>query len=135
MNSPVRNTVVWMPRPARASRICAAPRSDDPPSKDTRTSRRSAGPRVRSGGNSPPAAPFAGGSDSRVEAEAETGAEGRAEGGAEGGAVDSRGAGAAGETRTAGADVSEEENPIESRVGAGAGGADAGCGRAAATRM
>src|SRR5262249_46140163 len=50
MNSPVRKTVVRIPRADIASRIAVAPRSEEPASKDTRTSGRSAGPLVRSTG-------------------------------------------------------------------------------------
>src|SRR5712692_10157578 len=49
MNSPVRNTVVRTPRKRSASRMSRAPRLEDPASKETKISRRSAGPRVRSG--------------------------------------------------------------------------------------
>src|SRR6266404_2242406 len=49
MNSPVRKTVVRTPRILSASRMSRAPRLEDPASKETRISRRSAGPRVRSG--------------------------------------------------------------------------------------
>ena len=45
--------VVRMPCAESASRICVAPRSEDPPSNETRMSGRSSGPRVRSGGASP----------------------------------------------------------------------------------
>src|SRR5262252_3835205 len=61
MNSPVRKTVVWMPRAARASRMAAAPRSEEPASKETRMSGRSAGPRVRSGTAAPEDADAGGG--------------------------------------------------------------------------
>src|SRR5215475_13924743 len=56
MNSPVRKIVVRMPRDARASRIATAPRSEEPASKETTTSGRSPGPRVRSGTAAPDAA-------------------------------------------------------------------------------
>ena len=49
MNSPDRKIVVRILRADRASRIAAAPRSEDPPSKDTTISGRSPGPRVRIG--------------------------------------------------------------------------------------
>src|SRR5215468_8423158 len=53
MNSPVRKIVVRIPRRESASRITTAPRSDEPPSNDTSTSRRSDGPLVKSGAAGP----------------------------------------------------------------------------------
>src|SRR5262245_50271216 len=61
MNSPVRKTVVWMPRADSASRMAEAPRSEEPASNETRMSGRSAGPRVRSGTAAPEDAEVEGG--------------------------------------------------------------------------